>query len=273
MRAFAYINFIIILMSMLMSSCGQNSQGDEEMTDANTYAVLDSRITQNKYNANLMPRTIGLFLGDCKLELVYVPGGVLDSDEGKKSDEVPVYPYYIGKTEVTQSLWMEVMGYNPSIFRDDDYPVENVTYDEVVAFLQKINHQLRDYGHFRLPNDNEWIFAANGGKRRSSTIYSGSDEFWEVAWIYENSSDHTHRVAQKLPNELGIYDMTGNVAEWCSDIFYDVEDLVNENQGFHLYRGATWSSISSDAGIETKSRKNLYPRSSQVGFRIVMDCE
>lgn len=125
--------------------------------------------------------------------------------------------YYIGKTEVTQTLWVAVMGGDPSWF-DASKPVSSVSWDDCELFLSKLN-TLTDL-NFRLPTEAEWEYAARGGNRSCNYRYSGSNDIDEVAWYKGNSNYTVHAVATKKPNELGVYDMSGNVAEWCSD-WYD----------------------------------------------------
>ena len=136
------------------------------------------------------------------------------------SDEKPVHTesvstFYIGKTEVTQQLWVAVMGSNPSNLRGETLPVENVSKYDCHEFVEKLNRLTGR--NFRLPTEAEWEYAARGGNRSRGYKYSGSDDIDRVAWYDENSGGRTHPVAQKLGNELGIFDMTGNVMEWCSD--------------------------------------------------------
>ena len=123
--------------------------------------------------------------------------------------------YYIGKYEVTQALWKAVMGNNPSNFKGDNLPVEQVSWDDCQEFISKLN---RITGKtFRLPTEAEWEYAARGGNKSRGYQYSGSNNLSDVAWYGGNSGDVTHAVGTKQPNELGIYDMSGNVREWCQD--------------------------------------------------------
>lgn len=165
-------------------------------------------------------------------KMIDVEGGSFDmgSDSGS-SDEVPIHrvtlsEYSIGETEVTQALWQTVMGNNPSYFKGDNMPVENISWKDCQKFIRKLNEmtqtQRSDGREFRLPTEAEWEFAARGGNKSRHTEYAGSSAIGDVAWYKENGNNRTHPVAQKAPNELGLYDMTGNVQEWCHD-WYDSE--------------------------------------------------
>ena len=141
-------------------------------------------------------------------------GGEAVSDE-KPTHKVTLSDYMIGKTEVTQELWQAVMGSNPSYFKGDNLPVEQVSWNDCQEFIKKLN-SLSGL-NFRLPTEAEWEYAARGGNKSKGYKYSGSNDIGSVAWYVGNSSSKTHEVATKYPNELGLYDMSGNVWEWCSD--------------------------------------------------------
>ena len=165
------------------------------------------------------------------------------------SDEKPVHTvtlssYYIGQTEVTQALWKAVMGSNPSNFKGDNLPVENISWNDCQKFITKLN-QLTGKT-FRLPTEAEWEFAARGGNRSQGYQYSGSNTLGDVAWYYDNSSGKTHPVAQKQANELGIYDMSGNVLEWCQDWYGSYSSSAQSNptgptsESYRVRRGGSW---------------------------------
>jgi len=161
-------------------------------------------------------------------EMVFVQGGTFtmgctpeqgsDCDKNEKpAHQVTLSSFYIGKYEVTQAQWKAVMGKNPSKFIGDNFPVEQVSWNDVQKFISKLNTQTGK--QYRLPTEAEWEFACRGGMQSAHYKYSGSNDVNEVAWYKENSGKKTHPVGTKLPNELGIYDMSGNVWEWCQDVY------------------------------------------------------
>lgn len=169
-------------------------------------------------------------------EMVFVEGGTfqMGSNDGL-GDEKPVHQvrlsdYYIGQTEVTQELWQAVMGSNPSGSRNigAKNPVNEVNWNDCQKFIKKLNKLTKQ--NFRLPTEAEWEFAARGGNKSRGYKYSGTDYFLEsVAWYKDNSGDKVHPVGSKSPNELGLYDMSGNVWEWCTDWYgsYPSSNQIN----------------------------------------------
>jgi formylglycine-generating enzyme required for sulfatase activity len=176
--------------------------------------------------------------------------------------EVTVSPFSIAQTEVTQELWYAVMGNNPSSFIGDwQRPVENVSWDDCQEFIARLN-ELTGM-NFRLPTEAEWEYAARGGNKGHGTLYAGSDNIDEVAWYYNNSyvvgtdsEDYgTHAVGTKHSNELGLYDMSGNVWEWCNDYYgaYSAEAQTNPTgpasgteriaRGGAFLNAAVWHSV------------------------------
>ena len=158
--------------------------------------------------------------------MVYVSGGTFTMggtseqgsdafDQEKPTHSVTLSSYYICKYEVTQALWRAVMGSNPSNFKGDNLPVESVSWNDCQTFINRLNSYTGR--NFRLPTEAEWEFAARGGNYSRHYKYSGSNYIGDVAWYHSNSGHRTHPVGTKQPNELGLYDMSGNVHEWCSD--------------------------------------------------------
>ena len=182
--------------------------------------------------------------------------------------------YYIGKYEVTQALWKAVMGKNPSDFKGDNLPVEKVSWDDCQEFISKLN---RITGKtFRLPTEAEWEYAARGGKKSRGYQYSGSNNLSDVAWYKDNSGSKTHVVGTKKANELGIYDMSGNVWEWCQDWkgSYCSSSQVNPtgaNSGsYRVGRGGHWVSVA--RGCRSSWRFGITPdeRNYSLGLRLVL---
>lgn len=148
------------------------------------------------------------------------------------ADEHPLHRvtldgFYIAETEVTQELWEAVMGNNPSSTKSSHHPVESVTWDDCQAFISELNALTGKA--FRLPTEAEWEYAARGGSKSKGYKYSGSDDLNEVGWYWGNYDITTHDVATRKSNELGIYDMSGNVYEWCQDWFGDYSPQPQTN--------------------------------------------
>ena len=149
-------------------------------------------------------------------------------DNEKPAHQVTLSNYSIGETEVTQELWVAVMGNNPSSHKGDmQYPVENVSWVNCQTFIDKLNEMTGKT--FRLPTEAEWEYAARGGNMSHGYLYAGSNNIDEVAWYRNNSNAITHPVSSKLPNELGLYDMSGNVYEWCQDWYEDYSSAHQTN--------------------------------------------
>lgn len=158
---------------------------------------------------------------------------------------VTLSSYFLGETPVTQAEWNAVMGDRPSLFHgDDDCPVENVSWNDIKGFIKKLNGMTGQ--RYRLPTEAEWEFAARGGNLSHGYAYSGSNDIHEVAWYEENSAKRTSPVKRKKPNELGLYDMSGNVWECCSDWYGLYEDGAATNPkgpkrgSARVRRGGSW---------------------------------
>lgn len=218
-------------------------------------------------------------------EMVRVEGGTFrmgatsEQEDEADSDEKPVHSvtlssYYIGKTEVTQALWQAVMGSNPSNFKGSNLPVECVSWNDCQEFIQKLNRLTGR--NFRLPTEAEWEFACRGGNNSRGYKYSGSNNLGSVAWYDDNSGGQTHPVATKAPNELGIYDMSGNVWEWCSDWYadytsYSQTDPTGPHSGSgRVRRGGGWFSLA--RYCRSSIRFNGIPtnRSDGIGLRLAL---
>jgi formylglycine-generating enzyme required for sulfatase activity len=184
------------------------------------------------------------------LDFVKVKGGTFTMGSTEIEDAQPhkvkLSTFYIQKTELTQALWEAVMGSNPSVDKSNELnPVTNVSWNDCQEFIKKLNSITSK--KYRLPTEAEWEYAARGGKLSKSYKYSGSDNLDEVAW-YSNTSENIHPVAQKKPNELGLYDMSGNVWEWCQDYYGEYryggkvrkDPKGKDNGDQRVFRGGSW---------------------------------
>ena len=215
------------------------------------------------------------------LHMTEVKGGTfMMGHKGRNNDfkhEVTLSGFYIGKFEVTQKLWCLVMDSNPSMYKGDMLPVDNISYDDIQVFLLKLRHLTGK--KYRLPTEAEWEYAARGG--RNSNIeydYSGGNSISDVAWYDENANGKTHIVGTKVPNELGIYDMTGNVSEWCNDWFdegyYNRSNKVDP-QGptsgiTKVIRGGSFNYNKKNCKVSVRSNSVPSFRHVTYGFRLAL---
>lgn len=245
---------------------GVNSKGD---SSSNANSVQSESAIQNGNNASYSNGV--LYVDGVTYDMIKVQAGTFTmgaTSEMKDPwhNEKPTHQvtltndYYIGKTEVTQAMWKAVMGNNPSFFKGDNLPVESVSWNDCQKFISKLNSMTGQ--NFRLPTEAEWEFAARGGNNSKHFQYSGSNKLGDVAWYAGNSRKKTHAVATKLPNELGLYDMSGNVWEWCSDRDGNYSSSSQTNPigpssgSSRVFRGGSWGS---DAGFCRSSMRYSGP--------------
>ncbi len=236
----------------------------------------------------------------------FLMGAQNDKPNGKNYDseaglnESPIHSvtistFYMGETEVTQALWYAVMRNNPSEHKGDDFPVEIITWHDCQEFIRKLNQMTNK--HFRLPTEAEWEYAARGGKYTHGYKYAGSNRIDDVAWYWRNSGDkylsgeesieekrknncRTHSVKGKSPNELGLYDMSGNVWEWCSDwdggrVYYEKSPSKNpqgpENGWQRIQRGGAFNNNSDNCRVSIRGGYEPDSYGWMMGFRLALD--
>ena len=264
----------------------------------NTYELLCCKYDQRPLQRGLTPQwQAGISLSTKRVlqrfidNMVAVEGGTFrmgaqssnsssaNYDSGADRDEFPVHSvrlsdYHIGKYEVTQEEWEAVMGNNPSYFKGENKPVECVSWNDCQEFIKKLN-ELTGL-QFRLLTEAEWEYAARGGNKSRGYKYSGSNVIGDVAWYWDNSSRTTHQVGTKRPNELGLYDMSGNVREWCSDryssIYYSSSPVNNPTGPVmgsgHVARGGGWHCDAARCRVANRGYDYLDYRYINIGFRL-----
>ncbi|MCP4217326.1 MAG: formylglycine-generating enzyme family protein [bacterium] len=220
-------------------------------------------------------------VAELKRNMVNIPAGrfLMGSNEGHDGEKpthwVNVPAFRMGIYEVTQALWKAVMDNNPSHFKNcDNCPVENVSWNDVQEFLQKLNKMTGK--HYRLPSEAEWEYAARGGQ---DFKYAGSNSIGDIAWYYGNSGSKTHPVGKKKKNGYGLYDMSGNVWEWCEDCWNDNYDKAPDDGkawttgdcSRRVLRGGSWYGYDSLCRVAYRLRYGTASSYHYVGFRVVQD--
>ena len=243
---------------------------DQSLVEA-TEAGLKERLSAvlERLNAQMVRVAGGTFSMGCTPE-----------QEGCAEDEKPVRQVQVGsfeisKYEITQELWEAVMGENPSAFGNcPRCPVETVSWDDVQTFVQKLNAA---GGRYRLPSEAEWEYAARGGQQSRGYPYSGSNRWAAVAWYYENSNNTTQPVGQKQANELGVYDMSGNVREWVQDCWHEsYADAPSDGRAWEqgdcrrrVLRGGSWYGKPGYVRSANRFWYATYFRNNNLGFCLV----
>ncbi len=197
-------------------------------------------------------------------------------DDEKPAHQVTLSSFSIGQTEVTQALWEAVLASNPSVSKGHNRPVESVSWKDCQKFIQKLNKLTGQ--RFRLPTEAEWEYAARGGNKSKGYMYSGSNDLGSVAWYDDNSGRSTHDVATKAPNELGLYDMSGNVYEWCQD-WYDFGYYKKSPSGNpsgppsgsnRVLRGGSWCYNVTSCRVANRYYYAPAFRFNYMGFRLAL---
>ena len=275
---------------VVIAACDVDNDGAVNISDVT--ALIDYLLSGEwPYVA---PEPLEITVGSVTFKMIPVQGGTFmmggrDFDPYVKPWELPVHQvtlsdYYIGETEVTQALWKAVMGSNnnPSWFvsangfaNDFQRPVEKVTYANCLTFINRLNQKTGRT--FRLLTEAEWEYAARGGKYDHGYMYAGGDDIDELAWHKGNSGDKTHAVGTKAPNELGIYDMAGNVGEWTKDWYGDYTEEAQTNPtgpatgDARVVRGGSWDQAWRMNRVTY--RHEGFPTSANinVGLRLALD--
>ena len=228
-------------------------------------------------------------VGGVTFTMKLVEAGTFQMGGTEYSSETPIHSvtiskdYYIGETEVTQALWKAVTGYSPtsdgsswksSYGLGDSYPAYYISYEDVQSFITKLNSLTGE--NFRMPTEAEWEYAARGGNKSKGYTYSGSNTVGEVAWYDGNSSSKTHAVKTKAANELGIYDMSGNVWEWCSDWYGGYSSSVQTDPTGpttgtdRMYRGGSWFSLATGCRCANRYYDTPSYRYFHLGVRLAL---
>ena len=278
----ALVNQIIGSGSYSAQACDVNGDGEVNVSDVTALVNLIINGGGESEDSNQTFTVNGV-----SFDMIAVEGGTFTmgataeqasdaySDE-KPTHQVTLSSYYIGKTEVTQELWQAVMGSNPSGFSGANLPVEKVSWEDCQIFIAILNELTGKY--FRLPTEAEWEYAARGGSKSQGYKYSGSNTVDDVAWYPSNSSSKTHPVATKAPNELGIYDMSGNVLEWCSDwyssSYYSSSSQYNPtgpaSGSRRVYRGGSWGSSARLCRVSYRDYNGPSYRFYNLGLRLAL---
>ncbi|MFA6103389.1 MAG: SUMF1/EgtB/PvdO family nonheme iron enzyme [Victivallaceae bacterium] len=242
--------------------------------------VADAVARQQKESKSMdlpVDKTVKLG-GGVKLELVYIPSGKFFMGEAKFPVQIS-RGFYMVKYEVTQEQWEAVTGNNPAKFKGSDLPVETVSWDDCKKFIAKLNEKLQDQlggAVFRLPTEAEWEYACRAG----TTGDYEADNLDPAGWYDGNSEETTHRVGGKKPNGWGLYDMHGNVWEWCHDYYGDYDTrqpLLTDPQcasggGFRVTRGGSWADDDEACQPVCRDYNNPGDGSCYGGFRLVLTC-
>ncbi|HQO08549.1 MAG TPA: formylglycine-generating enzyme family protein [Clostridiales bacterium] len=214
-------------------------------------------------------------------DYIFVEGGTFQMgnnngyEEERPVHNVNVNDFYICKTEVTQALWRIVMGTTPSNFIGDDLPVENVSWNDAVEFCKRLSR--KESAVYRLPTEAEWEYAARGGKLSKGNEFPGISRFNDLAWWAANSGSKTNPAGKKKPNELGIYDMNGNVYEWCSDYYRSYNNSNSADptgsgtDSSRVMRGGSWTAQIPSCTVTSRNYGNPDLRTNAIGFRVVRD--
>ena len=289
----------LFILLFILASCGATGHSQTIVGDVNGDGVVTANDVTMVYDIILgnLAKMTKYEVNGVEFVMCEITGGTFimganDDDNQAEDNEKPAHQvtlsnFSICQTEVTQDLWIAVMSNNPSRFNGGIYgydlnrPVENVSWDDCQEFISKLNQITGKT--FRLPTEAEWEFAARGGNKSQGFKYSGNNNIDLVAWFMENSNNRTQPVATKRPNELELYDMSGNVYEWCQDwydsSYYSISPSDNpigpETGTRRVWRGGAWNDNSNQCRV---TYRNWGPPEDSasggiLGFRLAMSVE
>lgn len=270
----------------VLVSCGDDdNEEDVQSSSSNQNADNGSSDNSNSSDPTFDGKDKVYTVKGVSFKMIAVKGGTftmgatseqtgVDSEESElPTHSVTLSNYYIGETEVTQELWSAVMGSNPSRFTGNmQRPVEMVSWYDCQTFISKLNELTGET--FRLPTEAQWEYAARGGNKSKGYIYSGSNTIDDVAWYEYNSSYTTHPVKTKAPNELGIYDMNGNVGEWCSDWYGSYSSVAQTDPAgpstgsYRVSRGGGWLGNASNCRVAYRNYNTPTNTYYDLGLRL-----
>ena len=286
-RTFLYILLLAMGCITSISGCDNYPQDDSELMPSMT-AIYPTPQEPDIPQGNEETRTFTV--GGVTFTMKLVEAGTFQMGSTEFSLAQPIHSvtiskdYYMGETEVTQALWKAVTGYSPTTDaenqwtdeygRGDDYPAYNISYEDVQSFITKLNSLTGE--NFRMPTEAEWEFAARGGNKSKGYTYSGSNNIRDVAWYTRNSS-MAQAVKTKAANELGIYDMSGNVCEWCSDWYGTYSSTAQTDPtgpttdtGYRVFRGGSWYNFDTSCHCAYRYFNTPSYRNNYLGVRLAL---
>ena len=277
---------LFFLSLMMVAFFTANAQLKDDVNDDGVVDLSDATtLIDHVLNGVNNGSTHTFIANNVLIEMVRVEGGTFtmgataEQASDAFSDELPTHkvtlsPFLIGKYEVSQTLWLAVMGENPSVNTGINLPVDNVTWNECQTFITKLNELTGK--NFRLLTEAEWEYAARGGNKSKGYKYSGSNNLGDVAWYIDNSNNTSHAMGTKAPNELGIYDMTGNVMEWVSDWKGSYSSGAQTNPTgpdsgtYRVNRGGSYGNVERLSRITNRNSIDPNMSSRTMGLRLCL---
>ena len=277
---------LFFLSLMMVAFFTANAQLKDDVNDDGVVDLSDATTLIDHVLNGVNNGSSHIFIAhNVMIEMVRVEGGTFtmgataEQASDAFSDELPTHkvtlsPFLIGKYEVSQTLWLTVMGENPSVNTGINLPVDNVTWNECQTFITKLNELTGK--NFRLLTEAEWEYAARGGNKSKGYKYSGSNNLGDVAWYIDNSNNTSHAMGTKAPNELGIYDMTGNVMEWVSDWKGSYSSGAQTNPTgpdsgtYRVNRGGSYGNVERLSRITNRNSIDPNMSSKTMGLRLCL---